>query len=242
MSAKHARRRRHPILHAAALAAVGIVPFALHANSLAVADTGNQSPTVTLTAAADISTASGIQAIERTARSAEREARERRAERQRELREERERRQEERERLQQRRERADQREFTRWVMPVPGAGWSAGFGDAGSMWSSGFHTGQDFTASIGTPVHAASGGIITFAGWSDAYGNKIEITHPDGNQTWYAHMTSFERTSGTVQPGEVIGYVGCTGNCFGPHLHFEFHPGSGDAVDPVPWLREHHAF
>ena len=109
------------------------------------------------------------------------------------------------------------------------------------MWSSGYHTGQDFTAPYGTPVLAAGAGTITFAGWSDAYGNKIEITHPDGNQTWYAHMSSLERTSGTVAPGDVIGYVGCTGNCFGDHLHFEFHPGGGAAVDPMPWLRSHGA-
>jgi murein DD-endopeptidase MepM/ murein hydrolase activator NlpD len=126
-------------------------------------------------------------------------------------------------------------------MPINGAGWSASFGTAGSAWSSGYHTGQDFTAPTGTPVMAASGGTITFAGWSDAYGNKIEITHSDGNQTWYAHLDSLERTSGTVHPGDVIGYVGCTGNCYGSHLHFEFHPGGGTATDPVAWLSTHGA-
>ena len=115
---------------------------------------------------------------------------------------------------------------------------SASFGEAGSSWSSGYHTGQDFTAPYGTPVFAASGGTITFAGWSDSYGNKIEITHPDGNQTWYAHLASLEQTGGTVKPGQVIGYVGCTGNCYGNHLHFEFHPGGGEATDPMAWLSQ----
>ncbi len=155
-----------------------------------------------------------------------------------EIRQQRERLQERRQQVRERADRAQQREFTRWVMPINGAGWSASFGESGSMWSSGFHTGQDFTAPTGTPVMAASGGTITFAGWSDAYGNKIEITHPDGNQTWYAHMSALKVTGGTVQPGEVIGYVGCTGNCFGTHLHFEFHPGGGAAADPVAWLRK----
>ena len=110
------------------------------------------------------------------------------------------------------------------------------------MWSSGYHTGQDFLAPYGTPVMAAGTGTISFAGWSDAYGNKIEITHADGNQTWYAHMSEFAQTSGTVAPGDVIGYVGCTGNCFGNHLHFEFHPGGGAATDPMAWLNSRGAF
>ena len=128
-----------------------------------------------------------------------------------------------------------------WVFPVPGAGWSASFGESGSMWSSGHHTGQDFTAPSGTPVHAVSAGTITSATWSDAYGNIIEITHPNGDQSWYAHMSGFAQTSGPVSAGEVIGYVGCTGNCFGNHLHFEYHPGGGGAADPVAWLQRNDA-
>lgn len=145
------------------------------------------------------------------------------------------------ERAQRQADRQERRELNRWVMPIVGADWSAPFGQTGSIWSSGYHTGQDFTAPYGTPVLAAGSGIITFAGWSDAYGNKIEITHPDGNQTWYAHMSSLKRTSGAVAPGDVIGYVGCTGNCYGNHLHFEFHPGGGAAADPIAWLRSHGA-
>jgi murein DD-endopeptidase MepM/ murein hydrolase activator NlpD len=127
-------------------------------------------------------------------------------------------------------------------MPVPGAGWSASFGDAGSAWSSGYHTGQDFTAPSGTPVLAAGDGTITSATWSDAYGNIIELTHPDGDQSWYAHLSEFAQTSGAVKAGDVIGYVGCTGNCYGTHLHFEYHPGGGEAADPVAWLRRNGAY
>ena len=109
------------------------------------------------------------------------------------------------------------------------------------MWSSGYHTGQDFTAPSGTPVHAVAAGTITSATWSDAYGNIIEITHPGGDQSWYAHTSGFARTSGAVAAGDVIGYVGCTGNCFGSHLHLEYHPGGGEAADPVAWLRSNGA-
>lgn len=134
------------------------------------------------------------------------------------------------------------RRAPQWVMPVPGAGLSAYFGEAGSAWSSGYHTGQDFTASAGTPVLAVGAGTITSASWSDAYGNNIEITHANGDQSWYAHMSSFERTSGSVSAGDIIGYVGCTGNCFGTHLHFEYHPDGGEAADPLPWLHRNGAY
>jgi murein DD-endopeptidase MepM/ murein hydrolase activator NlpD len=179
-----------------------------------------------------------VRAIERERALIRQQARQELRQKQRERREIR---QERRERARERAARAAERQFGQWVWPISGASMSAYFGESGSSWSSGHHTGQDFTAPYGTQVYAASGGTITFAGWSDAYGNKIEITHPDGNQTWYAHMSSLERTSGTVEPGEVIGYVGCTGNCYGNHLHFEFHPGGGAAADPIAWLRQHGA-
>ena len=136
-----------------------------------------------------------------------------------------------------RKAKARQEHLDRWVMPIHSYTWSAGFGEAGSMWSSGYHTGQDWTAGYGTPVYAAARGTITFAGWSDAYGNKLVIAHYDGSQSWYAHLDGFERTGGTVAAGDLVGYVGCTGNCYGPHLHYEIHLGDGSDTDPVDWLR-----
>lgn len=138
-----------------------------------------------------------------------------------------------------RKARAREQYRSRWVMPIRSFTWSAGFGESGAMWSSGYHTGQDWTSSYGTPVYAAARGWITSAEWSDAYGNKLVITHDDGTQSWYAHLSGFQRTGGHVAAGQLVAYVGCTGNCYGNHLHFEVHPGGGDAVDPVAWLRRH---
>ena len=137
--------------------------------------------------------------------------------------------------------RAERRERV-WTLPVSGAGWSASFGESGSAWSSGHHTGQDFTAPNGTPVHAVGPGTITSASYDGAYGNLVVVTHADGSESWYAHMSGFERTAGSVSAGDVIGYVGCTGNCYGNHVHLEYHPGGGDAADPLPWLRSNGAY
>jgi len=125
----------------------------------------------------------------------------------------------------------------KWVVPVLGFRLTAGFGDYG-LWSSS-HTGQDFAAPYGTIVHAVGDGKIIFAGYEGAYGNKIAIQHPDGTVTWYAHMDSFVRTSGTVQAGDVIGRVGMTGNTTGAHLHLEVRPHDGPPVPPLTWLRAH---
>jgi murein DD-endopeptidase MepM/ murein hydrolase activator NlpD len=125
-----------------------------------------------------------------------------------------------------------------WFLPVQGFRLSAGFGQAGGMWSAD-HTGQDFSAPMGTSIRAVGAGEITFAGWDGPYGNKIVVRHDDGTETWYCHMSDYEYTSGYVSAGTVIGYVGSTGNSTGPHLHFEVRPGGGDAIDPLPWLRQH---
>jgi murein DD-endopeptidase MepM/ murein hydrolase activator NlpD len=125
----------------------------------------------------------------------------------------------------------------KWVVPVLGYRLTAGFGDYG-LWSHS-HTGQDFAAPYGTTVHAVGDGKIIFASYDGAYGNKIAIEHPDGTVTWYAHMSEFLKTSGTVKAGEAIGRIGTTGNTTGPHLHLEVRPGNGAPVPPLTWLREH---
>lgn len=131
---------------------------------------------------------------------------------------------------------AARKKAARWVLPVVGGRLSASFGEGGGLWQN-RHTGQDFAAPTGTPVRAAAAGVIVSAGYDGAYGRKIVIRHSDGTQTWYCHLSSFERTSGSVAAGTLIGRVGSTGNTTGPHLHFEVHPAGGDAVNPMSWLR-----
>ncbi|GAB3415024.1 M23 family metallopeptidase [Flindersiella endophytica] len=124
-----------------------------------------------------------------------------------------------------------------WVLPVSGYRLTAGFGDGGSLWSNN-HTGQDFAAPLGTPVRSVGAGEIISAAYDGPYGNKIEVRHLDGTVTWYCHLSGYAQKSGYVAPGEVIGYLGSTGNSTGPHLHFEVRPDDGDPIDPMPWLRD----
>jgi murein DD-endopeptidase MepM/ murein hydrolase activator NlpD len=87
------------------------------------------------------------------------------------------------------------------------------------------HMGTDYAAPIGTPVHAAGDGHVSFAGQRGGYGNAIVLTHGANVSTLYGHMSRFARSIhvGTrVQQGEVIGYVGMTGLATGPHLHYEY--------------------
>ncbi|MEV0415309.1 M23 family metallopeptidase [Streptomyces sp. NPDC050448] len=109
------------------------------------------------------------------------------------------------------------------------------YGDSGSMWSSGYHTGLDFAAPTGTPVKAVAGAKITSAGWSGAYGYRIVLELEDGTEIWYCHLSSMSVTSGSVTAGETIGRVGATGNVTGPHLHLEVRKG-GSTMDPLAWL------
>jgi len=85
-----------------------------------------------------------------------------------------------------------------------------------------FHTGMDFSASVGTDVHATGNGTVTFTGWKQNYGNCIVINHGFGYETLFAHLSrSNVRVGQEVVRGEVIGLVGNTGLSIGPHLHYE---------------------
>ena len=87
------------------------------------------------------------------------------------------------------------------------------------------HMGTDYAAPIGTPVHAAGDGRVSFVGQRGGYGNAIVLSHGANISTLYGHMSRFARNIhvGTrVQQGEVIGYVGMTGLATGPHLHYEY--------------------
>ena len=86
------------------------------------------------------------------------------------------------------------------------------------------HKGVDFAAPKGTPIYAGGNGVIEFAGNNGGYGKYIRIRHNNEYKTAYAHLSSFKKgiSKGTrVNQGEIIGYVGSTGNSTGPHLHYE---------------------
>jgi len=99
-----------------------------------------------------------------------------------------------------------------------------------------FHPGVDIAAATGTPLHAAAAGTVIYAGWMDGYGNLTVVDHGGGLATAYGHQSSIAVGLGaSVSQGSVIGSVGCTGYCFGPHLHFEVRV-NGEPVDPLGYL------
>lgn len=113
---------------------------------------------------------------------------------------------------------------------------SSEFGEPGSLWSSGYHTGLDFSAPTGTAVLAAKEGTVTVSSNSWGGPNFVTIDHGDDLQTAYAHMSqSLVETGDVVRAGDLIGAVGSEGNSTGPHLHFEVLVG-GVKVDPMLFL------
>ena len=121
-----------------------------------------------------------------------------------------------------------------WQLPVTKGVYhlTARFGSCSGLWSH-CHTGLDFAAPTGTPIHAVANGTISGTGWAGAYGNRTVETLPDGTELWYAHQSAIAVTRGQkVAAGQVIGKVGATGNVTGPHVHLEVRPGAGDPVDP----------
>ncbi len=86
------------------------------------------------------------------------------------------------------------------------------------------HTGVDYAARTGTPVRAIGDGKVIFAGWKGGYGRTVEIRHPNGMVTRYAHLSAFGagiKSGASVKVASTIGKVGMTGLATGPHLHFE---------------------
>lgn len=95
------------------------------------------------------------------------------------------------------------------------------------------HAGIDIAAAPGRTVRAAGRGLVRFAGRAAAYGLMVEIQHPDGHRTRYAHMNAlFVKRGAKVDGGDPIGAVGNTGRSTGPHLHFELREGR-KPVDPA---------
>lgn len=113
------------------------------------------------------------------------------------------------------------------------------FGEAGSMWSSGYHTGLDFAAPTGTPIKAIHSATVKSAGWSGSYGYRTVLELEDGTELWFCHQSSIGVGVGQkVTTGDTIGRVGATGNVTGPHLHLEVHTPDGTGIDPMTWLRD----
>ena len=106
--------------------------------------------------------------------------------------------------------------------PLPGHTYiSCHFGEVDAFGNAG-HRGTDIPAPEGTPILAAHSGTVLVSGWNDSYGNQVLLDNGAGLSTRYAHMTQTAVTAGeVVTAGQVIGYVGSTGDSTGNHLHFE---------------------
>lgn len=98
------------------------------------------------------------------------------------------------------------------------------------------HQGVDMMAASGVPLVAVESGSAYFK-TNRLGGNAVWLTGSSGTKYYYAHLSSWEGSSRSVSQGEVIGYVGATGNAGVAHLHFEVHPGGGAAVNPYPYVR-----
>lgn len=119
-----------------------------------------------------------------------------------------------------------------FAMPTKGV-WTSGFGYRWGV----LHGGIDIANSIGTPVLAASDGVVISAGPYAGYGNMVKVRHSDGTVTLYGHLSSWSVDVGErVWAGDQIAKMGNTGNSTGPHLHFEVLLNGSDRVDPVGWL------
>ncbi|HXE44886.1 MAG TPA: peptidoglycan DD-metalloendopeptidase family protein [Conexibacter sp.] len=98
------------------------------------------------------------------------------------------------------------------------------------------HPGIDIGVPSGTPIRAAGTGTVAIAGWVSGYGNYTCINHGGGISTCYGHQSRIEvRVGQQVAQGQVIGLSGCTGLCFGPHVHFEVRI-NGAVTNPVNYL------
>ncbi|HEX3268574.1 MAG TPA: choice-of-anchor P family protein [Gaiellaceae bacterium] len=117
-------------------------------------------------------------------------------------------------------------------------------GDVAGNW----HHGDDIFAPLGAPLLACADGIVFSVGWNDVGGNRLWLRDSQGNEFYYAHLSAFSplaKNGRLVKAGEVVGFVGNTGDAQGtpPHLHFEVHPfsllfmGYDGAVDPTSYLR-----
>lgn len=123
--------------------------------------------------------------------------------------------------------------------PAPGRSISSTFGNRRDplIKKTAFHAGIDFRTPMGTPIKASASGKVIRAGRAGGYGNLVEIEHPSGLTTRYAHMSKITVGVGQkVKAGETIGAAGSTGRSTGPHLHYEVRSG-GKAINPLTYLK-----
>lgn len=105
----------------------------------------------------------------------------------------------------------------------------------GQRWGR-LHAGVDIAVPAGVPIRAADSGKVVLLGWTGGYGNYTCVQHTATMSTCYAHQSAYKTSMGaSVKKGQVIGLVGCTGHCFGDHLHFEVRI-NGSPTDPAGYL------
>jgi murein DD-endopeptidase MepM/ murein hydrolase activator NlpD len=137
-----------------------------------------------------------------------------------------------------------------YVFPVDsGASYGDTYGGVRNDIYDGWHHGDDLFAPLGTPVVAVANGKLSLVGWNRLGGWRLWLTDGAGNSFYYAHLAGYSRwilTHPRVRAGEVVGFLGRTGDAFttSPHLHFEIHPqrylelGYDGAVDPTAYLKK----
>ncbi|MEY4803139.1 MAG: hypothetical protein RLZZ274_1870 [Cyanobacteriota bacterium] len=120
-----------------------------------------------------------------------------------------------------------------WIWPTKGV-FTSGYG-----WRWGrMHKGIDVANNVGTPIVAAKAGRVVFSGWHDGgYGYLVTLAHADGSRSLYGHNSRLMvRVGQDVEQGSLISHMGSTGRSTGPHLHFEVHPPSSGAANPLYFL------
>ena len=135
----------------------------------------------------------------------------------------------------------------RYVFPVYGpSSFTDDFAAARAI--TGWHHGNDIFAPVGAPILAVTGGTLFLVGWNDVGGNRLWLRDDQGNEFYFAHLSAFSPLAfegSRVKAGDVIGFVGASGDAVGtpPHLHFEIHPaallglGYDGVINPYPYLQ-----
>ncbi len=120
-----------------------------------------------------------------------------------------------------------------WMLPLEDYQFTTAYG----VRSGRLHGGVDLAAPEGTEYKAVHGGTVKLASWWGGFGNAIVIDQGNGVETIYGHSSKLlVKVGQKVNAGDVIGQVGSTGHCYGPHLHLEVHL-NGTPTDPIPYLR-----